>query len=96
MQYESNSVFIAFVKSFLLSKENISKYELKGFIEGVLQTMELKKINAIDISFDKKDYSNLLMKTLFEYRLDNGISFDENIINEDLEKILDIIHSYTI
>ena len=71
-------------------KENISKYELKGFIEGVLQTMELKKINAIDISFDKKDYSNLLMKTLFEYRLDNGISFDENIINEDLEKILDI------
>ncbi|MCR4663154.1 MAG: hypothetical protein K5622_04625, partial [Endomicrobiaceae bacterium] len=68
--------------------ENISKYELKGFIEGLLQTTELKKLNATDISFDKKEYSNLLMNTLFEYRIDKGMSFNENSINKDLETVL--------
>ena len=54
---------------------NISKYELKGFIKGLLETTELKKLNAIDISFDKKDYTNLLMETLLDYRISKENSF---------------------
>jgi phosphomannomutase len=68
-------------------KENISKYELNGFVEGVLQATELKKQNALDISFDKKEYTNLLMKTLLDYRIDNGISFNKDL-SSDIEKIL--------
>ena len=69
--------------------ENISKYELKGFIEGLLEATELKKQNAVDISFDKKDYTNLLMKTLLEYRLDKGISFNKDL-SSDIEEVLNI------
>ncbi|MBR4632724.1 MAG: hypothetical protein IKO48_05350 [Elusimicrobia bacterium] len=68
-------------------KENISKYELTGFVEGVLQATELKKQNALDISFDKKDYTNLLMKTLLDYRIDKGMSFNKDL-SSDIEKIL--------
>ena len=68
-------------------KENISKYELNGFVEGVLQATELKKQNALDISFDKKDYTNLLMKTLLDYRIDKGMSFNKDL-SSDIEKIL--------
>lgn len=71
-------------------KENISKYELKGFVEGLLEASELKKINAADISFDKEEYSNLLMQTLLNYRIAKGTSFQESDINKDLEQALDI------
>jgi len=67
--------------------ENLSKYELKGFIEGLLETTELKKQNAVDISFDKKDYTNLLMKTLLDYRLEKGISFNKDL-SSDIEETL--------
>jgi len=69
-------------------KENISKYELKGFIEGLLEATELKNINAADINFDKQEYSNLLMQTLLDYRITSGISFKESDINKDLEQVL--------
>ena len=69
-------------------KENISKYELKGFIEGLLEATELKNINATDINFDKQEYSNLLMQTLLDYRITSGISFKESDINKDLEQAL--------
>jgi hypothetical protein len=71
-------------------KENISKYELKGFVEGLLEASELKKINATDVSFDKEEYSNLLMQTLLNYRIAKGTSFQESDINKDLEQALDI------
>ncbi len=71
-------------------KENISKYELKGFVEGLLEASELKKINATDVSFDKEEYSNLLMETLLNYRIAKGTSFQESDINKDLEQALDI------
>ena len=67
--------------------ENISKYEIKGFIKGLLESTELKRLNAIDISFDKKDYTNLLMQTLLDYRINEGISFNKDL-SSDIEKIL--------
>ena len=67
--------------------ENISKYEIKGFIKGLLESTELKRLNAIDISFDKKDYTNLLMQTLLDYRINEGISFNKDLPS-DIEKIL--------
>lgn len=68
-------------------KEDVSVYELKGFVKGLLETAELKKINAIDISFDNKEYTNLLLQTLFDYRINEGISFNRNI-SEDIENVL--------
>ena len=67
--------------------DNISKYELKGFIKGLLEATELKKLNAVDISFDKKDYTNLLMETLLDYRISKENSFNKDL-SSDIEEIL--------
>ena len=72
-------------------KENISKYELKGFIEGLLQATELKMINADNLSFDNKEYTNLLMQALMEYRIaSKEETFKELSISDDIEQILNI------
>jgi len=72
-------------------KENISKYELKGFVEGLLQATELKMINADNLSFDNKEYTNLLMQALMEYRIaSKEETFKELSISDDIEQILNI------
>ena len=71
-------------------KENISKYELKGIVEGILQATELKMINADNLSFDKKEYTNLLMQALMEYRIvSKEETFKELTISDDINQILD-------
>lgn len=70
-------------------KEKISKYELKGFVEGLLQATELKMIQATDISFDNKEYTNLLMQALMEYRITTKEeTFKELVISDDINQIL--------
>ena len=72
-------------------KENISKYELKGFVEGLLQATELKMIQATDISFDKKEYTNMLMQALVEYRITSQTeTFKELPISDDVNQILNV------
>lgn len=71
--------------------ENISKYELKGIVEGLLQATELKIIKADNLSFDKKEYANLLMQALMEYRIaSKEETFKELSISDDIEQILNI------
>lgn len=88
--YIANDFNIAEINDMLATnfKENISKYELKGFIAGVIQTDELNRLDAADISFDKAEYSNLLMQSLFEYRLATGISFADGDITKDAKDVL--------
>lgn len=69
-------------------KENISKYELKGIVAGVIQMEELNKLNATDISFDKAEYSNLLMRSLLDYRIAAGTSFADVDTSKDAKEIL--------
>lgn len=68
-------------------KEDVSEYELQGFVKGLLETTELRKINAEDISFDKNEYTNLLLQTLFDYRINEGISFNKDI-SENIANVL--------
>ena len=90
--YTSDNIDVSQINAMLATnfKENISKYELKGFVEGLLEASELKKINATDVSFDKEEYSNLLMQTLLDYRISKGTSFTESDLNKDLEQVLAI------
>lgn len=87
--YETDNFDITQINMLLKTNfnETVSKYELKGFIKGLLEATELKKVNAIDISFDKKEYTNLLMQTLLDYRIDEGISFNKDL-SSDIEEIL--------
>ena len=68
-------------------KEDVSEYELQGFVKGLLETTELRKINAEDISFDKNEYTNLLLQMLFDYRINEGISFNKDI-SENIANVL--------
>ncbi|MBQ3833984.1 MAG: hypothetical protein II816_00490, partial [Elusimicrobia bacterium] len=48
-------------------KETTSQYELKGFVTGVIQKGEVDRIDS-EISFDRTEYSYLLMRALYDYR----------------------------
>lgn len=87
--YTNNKIDVKRINNLLgmKFKENVSEYELQGFVKGLLETTELRKINAEDISFDKNEYTNLLLQTLFDYRIHEGISFNKDI-SENIENVL--------
>ena len=72
-------------------RDNLSSYELKGFVIGIIQATELGKVNAEDISFtnNNQEYRNLLMQTLFEYIKNTNESFSQrsNAV-DDIETVL--------
>ncbi len=88
--YIANDFNIAEINDMLATnfKENISKYELKGFVAGVIQTEELNRLDAADITFDKTEYANLLMQSLLEYRLVKGESFANGDTSKDVKEVL--------
>lgn len=89
--YANNTINFNVINSLLDTKfkNNVSEYELKGFIRGVLEAVELKNLNIDDISFEKEEYGKLLTENLVKYRLLKGDSFNTDTSN-DIYKILDI------
>lgn len=89
--YASDTINFNVINSLLDTnfKENISKYELEGFVQGVLQTEEMRILNFTDTTFDKLEYGNLLAQNLVKYRLLKGESFD-NATQKDVYDVLDV------
>ena len=88
--YISDDFNIAEINDILATnfKENISKYELKGFIAGIIQIEELNRFDAAGISFDKEEYGNLLLQSLLDYRLIKGISFADTDTSKNVQDML--------